>query len=93
MKNHELIKALSERTPSSQHAIKKVLGALSEIITEHLQEGEEVVLHRSLGTFKVETKAEKTVKNNLQGGEMTIVPAHKKPIFKISQALKDTVNL
>lgn len=75
MKTSELIKALSERTHFSQSDIKKVLGALSEIITEQLQAGEEVFLHRSLGTFNVETKADK------------------KPIFKISQALKKAVNL
>lgn len=93
MQFNELIKALSEKTHYSQRDIKKVLEALSEIITEQLRAGGKVALHRSLGTFKVETKAEKTAKNNLQGGEMTAVPTHKKPIFKISQTLKDAVNL
>jgi nucleoid DNA-binding protein len=92
MKTSELIKALSERTHFSQSDIKKVLEAASEIITEQLQAGEEVVLHRSLGTFKAESKPERTAKNNLQGGEM-IIPAHTKPFFKVSQSLKDAVNL
>jgi len=92
MKTSELIKALSERTHFSQRDIKKVLEAASEIITEQLQAGEEVVLHRSLGTFKAEPKPERTAKNNLQGCEM-IIPAHIKPIFKVSRSLKDAVNL
>ena len=97
MKNSEFIKALSERTPFSQREVKKVLEAQAKIITEQLQAGEEVVLHVSLGTFKAESKPDRTAKNNLpknnlQGGEM-IIPAHIKPTFKVSQSLKNAVNL
>jgi len=81
---------LRKEQAQQKKAVKEFSAAQAEIITEQLQAGEEVTLHVSLGTFKAESKPERTTKNNLQGGEM-IIPAHIKPTFKVSQSLKDAL--
>lgn len=62
MVRQDIIAAMAEKTGKSEYEAKEMLEAMIDIMTESLQNGEEVIL-RGFGAFKVKMRAPRTVCN------------------------------
>ncbi|MBS3789101.1 HU family DNA-binding protein [Candidatus Bipolaricaulota bacterium] len=89
MNKGDFVDELAERTGMTKKDSKKALETVLEVITEALEDGEEVMF---TGFGKFEPRARKaTERRNLQTGEMIDVPAKVVPKFKAGKTLRETI--
>lgn len=86
MLTQETVKALAEKTGTTQKVAREHLDAFKEVVVESLESGEGVDLK---GFVKFETKevAERTAKNP-KTGEAVLVPAHRKASASLAKSLR-----
>lgn len=89
MQKTEFIKAVAERTGTSQKDTKAIVDAALDIITETLAQGKKVTL-TGFGTFEVRERQEREGVNPQTRAKITI-PATKTPGFSASSTLKERV--
>lgn len=89
MQKTDFIKAVAERTGSSQKDTKQTIDAALDIITEALSQGKKVTL-TGFGTFEVRERQEREGVNP-QTREKIIIPKTKTPGFSASSTLKERV--
>ena len=89
MTKAELINAVADRTGLSKKDSEKAVGAVMDVITEALVEGDKVAL-AGFGTFETKTRNERQGVNPVTKQPMTIAAATV-PAFKAGKALKDAV--
>lgn len=95
MTKQELIAAINKASTShydagvSKTVVEAVLDTLNEVVTECIDNGDEVTLP-GLGKFSVKDKAARTGRNPATGEEIQI-PAKRVPHFSAAKALKDAV--
>lgn len=90
MNKSELINAVAEKSELSKKAAEKAVGAVIDVITESLQEGDKVQLV-GFGVFEVKERAARMGRNP-KTKEPIEIPASKSPQFKAGKALKDAVS-
>ena len=90
MKKAELVAAVAQTAEISKKDAEKAVGAVIDVITKALVEGDKVQLV-GFGTFEVRQRNARTGKNPATGEEIEI-PASKVPAFKAGRGLKDAVN-
>lgn len=89
MNKKELIKAIAEKSETSQVAVEKFLEALGDVVIETLKDGGSIKIV-GFGTIEVvDTKERKG--NNPKTGTPVIIPAGKKVKVKLGKQLKDAV--
>ncbi len=89
MQKTDFIKAVADKTGSTQKATAEVVNAALAVISEALVRGEKVTL-TGFGTFEVrERQAREGV--NPQTRAKIAIPATKTPGFSASSTLKDAV--
>lgn len=71
MIKQELIEAVAAKTGANEYETRKAIEATLDTIKEALTSGEDVTL-RGFGTFKVKTRAPKSVRNINTGEQYTI---------------------
>lgn len=89
MNKGELVDRLAEETGFTKKDCKNALDSMLEIITESLEEGDEVMF-TGFGKFEPRTR-KATTRLNPQTGEEVQVPAKVVPKFKAGKTLKETV--
>ena len=89
MNKTELVKAISEKSGSTQKDAENFLNAFIESVTESMKKGEDVAII-GFGTFSVAERAARTARN-FRTNELIDVPASRTVKFKIGKALKDAV--
>lgn len=89
MTKAELINAVADRTGLSKKDSEKAVGAVMDVITEALVEGDKVALV-GFGTFETKIRNERQGVNPVTKQPMTIAAATV-PAFKAGKALKDAV--
>ena len=89
MNKTELIAVAAQATGMTKKDTERVLNAALETITASLVRGEKVQLS-GFGTFEVKER-EARVGRNPRTKEAVEIPATNVPVFKASDALKDTV--
>ncbi len=89
MTQKELIEQLAKRTQTTQTEAKRHLEALSEILTEALQNGERIKLP-GLGTFDIRKLAARKGRNPRTGAPLQIA-AKNKVRFKAGSELSGKV--
>ena len=89
MNKTELVKAISEKSGSTQKDAENFLNAFIESVTESMKKGEDVAII-GFGTFSVAERAARTARN-FRTNELIDVPASKTVKFKIGKGLKDSV--
>ena len=90
MKKADFIKAVAQKSGTTQKAADAVLAAALGTIREALKKGDSVAFLQ-FGTFKVSERAARKGRNPQTGKEIQI-PAAKLPVLKASQAFKELVN-
>ena len=90
MKKADFIKAVAEKTGTTQKTADAVLAATLDTIRTALKKGDSVAFLQ-FGTFKVSQRAARKGRNPQTGKEIQI-PAAKLPVFKASAAFKELVN-
>lgn len=93
MRKTELIKAIIEKTEGfTQKNIETILTVLAETVTDALTNGDTVPVP-GIGKFSVKDVAARKGIIHLgdKKGEEYTTPAHRKPVFKPSTQLKETV--
>jgi DNA-binding protein HU-beta len=89
MQKTEFIKAVAEKTGTTQKTTADVVNAALQVISETLVRGEKVTL-TGFGTFEVrERQAREGV--NPQTRAKIAIPASKTPGFSASSTLKDAI--
>ncbi|MFB6291246.1 MAG: HU family DNA-binding protein [Candidatus Bipolaricaulia bacterium] len=89
MNKGEFVDELAEKTGFTKKDSKNALDSMLEVITEALEEGDDVMF---TGFGKFEPRARKaTERMNPRTGEMIDVPAKVVPKFKAGKTLKETV--
>ena len=86
MKKKYLVQAVSERSRVSHSVANRVIKSLVKIISQSLENGDQVTLS-GLGTFRTKPRKAKPARN-LQTGETVQLPAGKKISFKPSLSFK-----
>lgn len=90
MNKAELINRIQELTDGSKKDIEATLTALTSVVTEALQNDDDVTLV-GIGKFDSISKAARTGRNP-QTGEPVQISARTAPRFKASKQLKDALN-
>lgn len=90
MNKSELIDAIAQSADLTKAAAARALDAVTQSITDALNEGDQVTLV-GFGTFSVKDRAARTGRNPRTGEEIEI-KASKVPSFKAGKTLKDAVN-
>lgn len=90
MNQSDLITKVASITGESKKAVEAVLKTAGDVVTAHLQEGEDVALP-GLGKLSVKQRAARTG-HNPKTGDPVEIPAKKVPHFAAAKALKDAVN-
>ena len=90
MKKADFIKAVAQKSGTTQKAADAVLAAALGTIREALKKGDSVAFLQ-FGTFKVSERAARKGRNP-QTGKAIQIPASKLPVFKASAAFKELVN-
>ncbi|ODT85185.1 MAG: DNA-binding protein [Nitrosomonadales bacterium SCN 54-20] len=90
MNRKELVDALATKMGASRADADRAVGALLEIISEALAQGESLSL-TGFGTFEVRERGERTGRNPKTGEELKIAAA-RVPAFKAGASLKAAVN-
>lgn len=90
MTTPERVNAISDRVEGvSKAKIDEILKTDTDIITEHLKNGERIPII-GLGAFELVRVEERKIVHP-RTKEAIVTPAHNKPKFKISKTLKDAV--
>lgn len=89
MQKTDFIKAVAERTGSSQKETKMIIDAALGVIADALAQGKKVTL-TGFGTFEVRERQEREGVNP-QTREKITIPATKTPGFSASSTLKEEV--
>jgi len=90
MNKNELIEAMAEKTGSSKAEANRAVTALTDIISEALENGDSISLI-GFGTFEVRERDERNGLNPRTGEQMKIA-ASRVPAFKPGATLKAVVN-
>lgn len=90
MNKAELISRIQELTDGSKKDIEATLTALTSVVTEALQNDDDVTLV-GIGKFDAQEKAARTGRNP-QTGEPVEISARTAPRFKAAKQLKDALN-
>ena len=90
MNRKELIETLATKTGSSKADAESALGALLDIISDTLKNGDAISLV-GFGSFEVRKRAARTGRNP-KTGEALKIKASRVPAFKAGATLKATVN-
>lgn len=90
MRKSELVDAIASKTGLSKKDSEAAIEAVTDIVTDALQKGDEVAL-TGFGTFKVTKRAARKGINPLTKEPLDI-PASNSPKFKAGKALKEAVN-
>lgn len=90
MKKSELVDAVASKTGLTKKDSEASIEAMTDVITDALQKGDEVAL-TGFGTFKVTRRAARKGINPLTKEPLDI-PASNSPKFKAGKALKEAVN-
>jgi len=90
MNKAELINRIQELTDGSKKDIEATLAALTSVVTEALQNDDDVTLV-GIGKFDSIEKAARTGRNP-QTGDPVQISARTAPRFKASKQLKDALN-
>ncbi len=90
MNKNELIERISQKTGLSKLDANSALDAVTDVITDAMKAGEEIVLV-GFGSFKVGERAARTGRHPQTGKAMQIAAA-KVVKFKVGKKLKDSVN-
>jgi len=86
MLTQETVKALAEKTGTTQKVAREHLDAFKEVVVESLQSGEGVDL-KGFVTFSTKEVAERTAKNP-KTKEDVVVPAHRKATASLAKSLR-----
>ena len=90
MNKTELVSAVAEKIGSSKKDAENVVGAVFDVISDAMAQGERVQLV-GFGSFEVKTRAAHKGHNPKTKSEI-VIPETKIPQFKAGKALKETVN-
>lgn len=90
MRKSELVDAIASKTGLSKKDSEAAIEAVTDVVTDALQKGDEVAL-TGFGTFKVTKRAARKGINPLTKQPLDI-PASNAPKFKAGKALKEAVN-
>jgi DNA-binding protein HU-beta len=91
MNKAELIDRISEKSGLSKVDANTALEAVTDVITDAMKAGEEIVLV-GFGSFKVGSRSARTGRHPQTGKAMNIA-ASKVVKFKVGKKLKDAVNV
>ena len=90
MNKPELIAAVAQNAGMAKKDAERAVNAMVDAITQSLVKGEKVQLS-GFGIFEVKDR-EARVGRNPRTKETIEIPATRTPVFKASNALKDTVS-
>lgn len=86
MTKQEITMRMSEITGKTEYETRVMLDAAISTMKESLQRGEEITL-RGFGTFKIKTRAPKTVRN-INTGEQYVIGVTRRVVFEPGKDLK-----
>jgi len=89
MTKAEFVGKIAEKSEISKNLAAKVLGTITDELTELLSNGEKITFS-GFGTFEAKERAERKGRNPQTGEEITI-PARRVAQFKAGSALKEAV--
>lgn len=87
MTKAEIVNEISRATGVDRASALTVVESFMEIVKDSLANGDNVYL-RGFGSFIVKTRAEK-IARNITKNESVVVPEHKIPAFKPSNAFRE----
>lgn len=87
MTKAEIVNEISRSTGVDRASALTVVESFMEIVKDSLANGDNVYL-RGFGSFIVKTRAEK-IARNITKNESVVVPEHKIPAFKPSNAFRE----
>ncbi len=87
MTKAEIVNEISRSTGVDRASVLTVVESFMEIVKDSLANGDNVYL-RGFGSFIIKTRAEK-IARNITKNESVVVPEHKIPAFKPSNAFRD----
>ena len=87
MTKAEIVNEISRSTGVDRASVLTVVESFMEIVNDSLANGDNVYL-RGFGSFIIKTRAEK-IARNITKNESVVVPEHKIPAFKPSNAFRD----
>jgi DNA-binding protein HU-beta len=90
MNKAELSQVLSEKQNVSKKEAEDMINAITDVITETLKKGEEVVL-TGFGAFSAKQRAARVGVNPQNPTQKINIPAVTVPKFKAGKALKDAL--
>lgn len=90
MNKTELIATVAENTDITKREAERMVNATLDAIVEELLNGGKVSLS-GFGVFEVKDVAERSCRNP-KTGEYVIVPETRKPVFSVSELLKEKFN-
>ena len=90
MNKAELSQVLSEKQNVSKKEAEDMINAITDVITETLKKGEEVVL-TGFGAFSAKQRAARVGVNPQNPSQKINIPAVTVPKFKAGKALKDAL--
>lgn len=85
----KLVQNVGHKTNMTQKDVDPIVKAVFECIKESLEKGEETTI-LGFGKFEIVTRSER-VGRNPKSGESIKIPAHERPVFKMSSLLVDAV--
>lgn len=85
----KLVQNVGHKTNMTQKEVSPIVKAVFECIQESLEKGETTTI-LGFGKFEVVTKPERMGRNPKTGDTIKI-PAHERPVFKMSTQLVDSV--
>lgn len=86
MTKQEITMRMAEITGKTEYETRVMLDAAISTMKESLQRGEEITL-RGFGTFKIKTRAPKTVRN-INTGEQYVIGVTRRVVFEPGKDLK-----
>ena len=89
MTQQKFIEALAIGTGYSQKEVRKIIDAMTKIITDKVKKGEKVAI-TGFGTFDLGKRASRRGRNP-QTGEIIHIPEMKMPRFRAGKSLKEEV--
>lgn len=89
MTKAEIVTKIAKKTGLDKESVLLIVEEMMSTIKESIIKDEPVFL-RGFGSFIAKTRAEKTARN-ISADKALIVPAHKIPFFKPSDAFKEAL--
>ena len=90
MKKSELVEAFAQRQKISIQDAQSIVNTILETLIATMVKGEDIQL-RGFGSFQIREYAS-YVGQNPKTGKKSVVPAKKKPYFKVGKDLRERVN-